>query len=52
MEVKGENMSDLIIKNLYKSFDENEIYENFNVEFSKDKINCIIGASGDRKSVV
>ena len=45
-------MSDLIIKNLCKSFDENEIYENFNIEFSKDKINCIIGASGGGKSTL
>ena len=45
-------MSDLIIKNLCKSFDENGIYENFNIEFSKDKINCIIGASGGGKSTL
>ena len=45
-------MSDLIIKNLCKSFDENEIYENFNIEFSKDKINCIIGKSGCGKTTL
>lgn len=52
MEIKGEVMSDLKIKNLYKSFGENKIYENFNIEFNKDKVNCIIGESGGGKSTL
>lgn len=45
-------MSGLKIRNLCKSFDDNRIYENFNIEFKKDKINCIIGASGGGKSTL
>ena len=45
-------MSDLKIKNLCKSFGENRIYENFNIEFESDKVNCIIGESGGGKSTL
>lgn len=34
------------IKNLNKSYGTEKIFENFNIDFYDDKINCIIGNLG------
>lgn len=39
-----------IISNLNKSYDKEYIFKNFNIEFSDEKINCIIGSSGCGKT--
>ena len=33
----------MIIKNINFKYNDNEIYKNFNIEFKRGKINCIIG---------
>ena len=40
------------IKNLNKSYGKEEIFKNFNMELSDEKINCIIGKSGCGKSTL
>jgi len=40
------------IKNLYKSFDSNEVLKNVSVVFEKGKTNLIIGRSGSGKTVL
>ena len=40
------------IKNLNKSYGTEKIFENFNIDFYDDKINCIIGKSGCGKSTL
>jgi len=40
------------IKNLYKSFDGNEVLKNVSVTFEKGKTNLIIGRSGSGKTVL
>lgn len=40
------------IKNLYKSFDNNEVLKNVSVVFEKGKTNLIIGRSGSGKTVL
>ena len=42
----------MIIKNINFKYDDNEIYKNFNIEFKKGKINCIIGKSGCGKTTL
>ena len=40
------------VKNLNKSYENEEIFKDFNMEFCDDKINCIIGKSGCGKSTL
>jgi NitT/TauT family transport system ATP-binding protein len=40
------------IRNLNKSYENEEIFKNFNIEFSDENINCIIGKSGCGKSTL
>ena len=40
------------IKNLYKSFDGNEVLKNISIVFEKGKTNLIIGRSGSGKTVL
>lgn len=40
------------IRNLSKSYGEEEIFKNFNMDLSDEKINCIIGKSGCGKSTL
>jgi NitT/TauT family transport system ATP-binding protein len=40
------------IRNLNKSYENEEIFKNFNIEFCDDNINCIIGKSGCGKSTL
>lgn len=40
------------ISNLIKSYDDNRIFDNFNLEFSDENINCIVGQSGCGKSTL
>lgn len=42
----------LKISNLNKSFGEKVIYKDFNINFTSEKINCIIGSSGGGKSTL
>lgn len=42
----------MIIKNINFKYDDNEIYKNFNIEFKRGKINCIIGKSGCGKTTL
>lgn len=45
-------MIKLAIKDLDKSYKEKVIFEKFNIEFTNEKINCIIGESGGGKSTL
>lgn len=45
----GENMN-IEVKNLKKTFGEKVIFDNFNIEIRKNKVNCILGKSGCGKS--
>lgn len=40
------------IRNLNKSYEKEEIFKNFNIDFSHDNINCIVGKSGCGKSTL
>jgi NitT/TauT family transport system ATP-binding protein len=40
------------IRNLNKSYEKEEIFNNFNIDFSDEKVNCIIGKSGCGKSTL
>jgi len=40
------------IRNLNKSYENEEIFKNFNLDFYDDKVNCIIGKSGCGKSTL
>lgn len=40
------------VKNIYKSFDENEVLKGISVQFEKGKTNLIIGRSGSGKTVL
>lgn len=40
------------ISNLIKSYNDNRIFDNFNLEFSDENINCIVGQSGCGKSTL
>lgn len=40
------------VKNLYKSFEDNQVLDNINVGFTKGKINMVIGSSGSGKTVL
>ena len=40
------------IRNLNKSYENEEIFKNFNIDFYDEKINCIIGKSGCGKSTL
>ncbi|MFT8350585.1 ATP-binding cassette domain-containing protein [Clostridium saccharoperbutylacetonicum] len=40
------------IRNLNKAYGSEQIFENFNIEFSDDNINCIVGKSGCGKSTL
>lgn len=42
----------IIIKNLNKSYGSEKIFENFNLELTDSKVNCIIGQSGCGKSTL
>ncbi|WP_196049120.1 ABC transporter ATP-binding protein [Clostridium saudiense] len=42
----------MIIKNINFKYNNNEIYKNFNIEFKRGKINCIIGKSGCGKTTL
>ena len=42
----------MIIKNINFKYNDNEIYKNFNIEFKRGKINCIIGNSGCGKTTL
>ena len=42
----------MIIKNINFKYTDNEIYKNFNIEFKRGKINCIIGKSGCGKTTL
>ena len=42
----------MIIKNINFKYNDNEIYKNFNIEFKRGKINCIIGKSGCAKTTL
>ena len=42
----------MIIKNINFKYNDNEIYKNFNLEFKRGKINCIIGKSGCGKTTL
>ena len=39
-----------VISNLNKSYDKEYIFKDFNIEFSDERINCIIGSSGCGKT--
>ena len=41
-----------MIKNINFKYNDNEIYKNFNIEFKRGKINCIIGKSGCGKTTL
>lgn len=40
------------IRKLNKAYEEEELFKNFNIDFSAEKINCIIGKSGCGKSTL
>lgn len=40
------------IRNLNKAYENEEIFKNFNLDFSDEKVNCIIGNSGCGKSTL
>lgn len=42
----------MIIRNINFKYNDNEIYKNFNIEFKRGKINCIIGKSGCGKTTL
>ena len=42
----------MIIKNINFKYNDNVIYKNFNIEFKRGKINCIIGKSGCGKTTL
>ena len=42
----------MIIKNINFKYNDNEIYKNFNIDFKRGKINCIIGKSGCGKTTL
>ena len=42
----------ITIKNLNKAYGNEEIFENFNIDFYDDNINCIVGKSGCGKSTL
>jgi ABC-type nitrate/sulfonate/bicarbonate transport system ATPase subunit len=42
----------MIIKNFCKSYKDNNVYNNFNLELQNDKITCILGASGSGKTTL
>ncbi|MDE6355893.1 MAG: ABC transporter ATP-binding protein [Clostridia bacterium] len=40
------------IKNLYKSYGQNRVYENFNLSIEEGKVTCILGESGSGKTTL
>lgn len=47
------NKEDVIsIRNINKSFNEKVVFKDFNIDFYKNKVNCIIGKSGCGKSTL
>lgn len=42
----------ICIKNLSKTYGKNKIFDNFNIEFEDDKVNCIVGESGCGKTTL
>jgi NitT/TauT family transport system ATP-binding protein len=42
----------MIIKNLSKSYGDNKVYDNFNLEIEEGKITCILGESGSGKTTL
>ena len=45
-------MTDLKIRGLYKKFKDKNIFQDFNIDFIDENINCIIGESGIGKSTL
>ena len=42
----------IYIKNLNKTYGKDKIFDNFNIEFDDEKVNCIVGESGCGKSTI
>jgi NitT/TauT family transport system ATP-binding protein len=42
----------MVIKNLCKSYGDNKVYDNFNLEIEEGKITCILGESGSGKTTL
>ncbi|MGM9934153.1 MAG: ABC transporter ATP-binding protein [Clostridium sp.] len=42
----------IYIKNLNKTYGKNKIFDNFNIEFDDEKVNCIVGESGCGKTTL
>lgn len=42
----------ICIKNLNKTYGKDKIFDNFNIEFKDDKVNCIVGESGCGKTTL
>ena len=42
----------MLINNINFKYGSNEIYNNFNIEFQRGKVNCIIGESGCGKTTL
>ena len=45
-------MSSLKLENVHKSFGEHEVLRGIDLDVAEHEVVCLIGASGDRKSVV
>ncbi|WP_194190044.1 ABC transporter ATP-binding protein [Clostridium chrysemydis] len=45
-------MDTIILKDISKSYEDKVILDSFNITFSKDKINCIVGESGGGKTTL
>lgn len=43
---------DIIIKNLYKSYEEKDVYKDFSIDFIENKVNTIVGKSGCGKTTL
>ena len=52
MEKINKDKNLISIKNLNKKYNNKVIFENFNIDFYKDEVNCIIGKSGCGKSTL
>ncbi|WP_039657248.1 ABC transporter ATP-binding protein [Clostridium tyrobutyricum] len=48
MEYSG----NIIIKNLFKSYNQNSVFHDFNIEFQNHKINIVLGTSGCGKTTL